>query len=63
MPVRQLRAPLTDRFQRVDLKELLMPEAPAKLIWNGQEIELPVVRGTEGECAVDISTLRAVYRI
>src|SRR5512135_1299387 len=36
-----------------------MTEAPAKLIWNGQEFELPVVRGSEGECAVDISTLRA----
>jgi len=36
-----------------------MSEAPAKLIWNGQEVELPVVRGTEGEVGVDISTLRA----
>ncbi len=36
-----------------------MTEAPAKLIWNGQEVELPVVRGSEGEVGVDISTLRA----
>ncbi len=37
----------------------LMAEPPAKLIWDGKEIELPVVRGTEDECAIDISTLRA----
>jgi citrate synthase len=36
-----------------------MAEPPAKLIWDGKEIELPVVRGTEDECAIDISTLRA----
>jgi citrate synthase len=36
-----------------------MSEAPAKLLWNGKEIELPVVRGTENECAIDISKLRA----
>ena len=36
-----------------------MSEAPAKLLWNGKEIELPVVRGTEGEYAIDISKLRA----
>ena len=36
-----------------------MAEPPAKLIWDGKEIELPVVRGTEDECAVDISKLRA----
>jgi citrate synthase len=36
-----------------------MAEPPAKLIWDGKEIELPVVRGTEDECAIDISKLRA----
>jgi citrate synthase len=36
-----------------------MAEPPAKLIWDGKEIELPVVRGTEDECAIDISTLRS----
>ena len=36
-----------------------MSEAPAKLLWNGKEIELPVVRGTENEYAIDISKLRA----
>ena len=36
-----------------------MSEAPAKLSWNGKEIELPVVRGTENEYAIDISKLRA----
>jgi len=36
-----------------------MSEAPAKLIWNGQEVELPVVRGTEDEVAIDISSLRS----
>ncbi len=35
-----------------------MAEPPAKLIWDGKEIELPVVRGTEDECAIDISKLR-----
>ena len=34
-----------------------MSEAPAKLVWNGREIELPVVRGTEDEFAIDISKL------
>jgi citrate synthase len=36
-----------------------MTEPPAVLRWNGKEIELPVVRGTEDECAIDISKLRA----
>src|SRR3974377_1276322 len=36
-----------------------MSEAPARLVWNGREIELPVVRGTEDEFAIDISRLRA----
>jgi len=36
-----------------------MSEPPAKLIWDGKEIELPVVRGTENEVAIDISKLRA----
>jgi citrate synthase len=36
-----------------------MAEPPAVLRWNGKEIELPVVRGTEDECAIDISKLRA----
>ena len=36
-----------------------MSEATAKLLWNGKEIELPVVRGTENEYAIDISKLRA----
>jgi len=36
-----------------------MSEAPAKLLWNGKEIALPVVRGTENEYAIDISKLRA----
>lgn len=30
----------------------------ARLIYDGQEIELPVIRGSEGEMAVDISKLR-----
>jgi citrate synthase len=37
----------------------LMAEPTAKLIWDGKEIELPVVRGSEDECAIDISKLRA----
>src|SRR3954471_8540457 len=41
------------------MKEPWMSEAPAKLLWNGKEIELPVVRGTENEYAIDISKLRA----
>src|SRR5215813_5764811 len=36
-----------------------MAEPPAVLRWNGKEIELPIVRGTEDECAIDISKLRA----
>jgi citrate synthase len=36
-----------------------MPEETAKLIWDGQEVELPVVRGTEGEVAVNIAALRS----
>jgi citrate synthase len=36
-----------------------MTEPPAVLSWNGQQIELPVVRGSEGECAIDIAKLRA----
>jgi citrate synthase len=36
-----------------------MAEPPAKLIWDGKEIELPVIRGAEDECAIDISKLRA----
>jgi citrate synthase len=36
-----------------------MSEAPAKLSWDGKEIELPIVRGSEDECAADISKLRA----
>jgi citrate synthase len=36
-----------------------MAEPTAKLIWDGKEIELPVVRGSEDECAIDISKLRA----
>ena len=36
-----------------------MSEPPAILIWDGKEIELPIVRGTEGECAIDIAKLRA----
>ena len=36
-----------------------MAEPPAILRWNGKEIELPIVRGTEDECAIDISKLRA----
>lgn len=35
-----------------------MPEK-AKLIYNGQEIEIPIVEGSEGEKALDITTLRA----
>jgi citrate synthase len=30
----------------------------AKLIVRGKEYELPVVCGTEGECAIEISKLR-----
>jgi citrate synthase len=40
-------------------KEASMPELPAKLSWDGKEIELPIVRGSEDECAADISKLRA----
>ena len=36
-----------------------MAEPSAKLIWDGKEIELPVVRGTEDELAIDISKLRS----
>src|SRR5690242_11266875 len=36
-----------------------MGDAPAVLRWNGREIELPIVRGTEDELAIDISKLRA----
>src|SRR5215467_10460806 len=36
-----------------------MAEPPAVLRWNGKEIELPVVRGSEDEVAIDISKLRA----
>jgi citrate synthase len=36
-----------------------MAEPPAILKWEGKEIELPVVRGTENEVAIDISKLRA----
>ena len=36
-----------------------MSDAPAKLSWDGKEIELPIVRGSENECAADISKLRA----
>jgi citrate synthase len=36
-----------------------MPDAPVHLSNGEQEIELPVVTGTEGERAVDISRLRA----
>jgi citrate synthase len=36
-----------------------MAEPTAKLIWDGKEVELPVVRGTENEVAIDISKLRA----
>ncbi len=39
-----------------------MSEAPAKLLWNGKEIELPVVRGSENEYAIDISKLRGADR-
>jgi citrate synthase len=36
-----------------------MPEPPASLSWDGNQIELPVVRGTEDEVGVDIAKLRA----
>jgi citrate synthase len=37
-----------------------MAEPPAAVLrWDGKEIDLPVVRGTENELAVDISKLRA----
>src|ERR1700686_2570744 len=36
-----------------------MSEPPAVLRWDGKEIELPIVRGSEGEAAIDISKLRA----
>jgi len=36
-----------------------MAEPPAILRWNGKEIELPIVRGTEDEYAIDIAKLRA----
>jgi citrate synthase len=34
-------------------------EATAILRYNGKDLELPIVRGTEGETAIDISKLRA----
>jgi citrate synthase len=36
-----------------------MGDVPAVLSWNGREITLPVVRGTEDELAIDIAKLRA----
>jgi citrate synthase len=36
-----------------------MPEPPASLSWDGNQIELPVVRGTEDEVGIDIAKLRA----
>ena len=36
-----------------------MAEPSAKLIYDGKEIELPVVRGSEDELGIDISKLRA----
>jgi citrate synthase len=36
-----------------------MSDTHATLSWNGKQIELPVVAGSEGECGVDISKLRA----
>ena len=39
-----------------------MTDELAVLRWDGKEIELPVVRGTEDECAIDISKLRAADR-
>jgi citrate synthase len=36
-----------------------MAEPPAVLSWNGKEVTLPVIRGTEGEAAIDISKLRS----
>src|SRR5438477_3390544 len=36
-----------------------MPEPPASLSWDGQQIDLPVVRGTEDEVGIDIAKLRA----
>jgi citrate synthase len=35
-----------------------MADTSAKLIWDGKEIELPIVRGTEDEVAIDIAKLR-----
>ena len=35
-----------------------MPEH-VKIIYNGNEYELPVIAGSEGERAIDISQLRA----
>ena len=35
------------------------PEQSAILRYNGQEIELPIVRGTEDELAINIAKLRA----
>jgi citrate synthase len=40
-------------------EEPTMSEPPAVLRWKDTEVELPVVRGTEDELAVDISKLRA----
>src|SRR6195952_2158589 len=36
-----------------------MSEPHAVLRWGDKEIELPIVRGSEDECAIDISKLRA----
>ncbi len=36
-----------------------MADSPAILTWDGKQIELPIVRGTEDEVAIDISKLRA----
>jgi len=43
----------------IDAKESDMSEPPAVLRYDEKEIELPTVRGTEDETAVEISKLRA----
>ena len=32
----------------------------AELIWNGKNVRLPLIEGTAGEQALDISRLRAI---
>ncbi len=46
-----------------EVKESEMSEPPAVLRYDENEVELPIVRGTENEPAVDISKLRVPDRL